>query len=117
MQKLSSDEQTNTEISPQSNRQQVPGKNLLILATQNGNVVVTNGAPKMNHIRKMGVGSEITAMEYISNKEFRISLRDGQPTPLIAFAFRTISSISGDAKSRIRVWSFRDNEIMWSASG
>lgn len=93
----------------------VPQNHLMIAADMNGTVTVTSGPPKMDIIRKHCIGSEITALEYICDKNFKAPLReqhDGSGVSLLVLAFRSISSAAGNSKSRIRLWNFRSNEII-----
>ncbi len=85
----------------------------MVAGDLNGTITVTKGCPKMNIERKMCVGSEITALEYIYHRGFRAPMRENnEAVPVLAVAFRSISSAAANAKSRIRLWDYRSNQTL-----
>ncbi len=84
----------------------------MITADQNGTVVITTGAPEMTVMRRSCKGSEMTALEHIQDATFRAAIKDGAPLPLLAYAYRSISGVNGDGKSRVAFWNYKANETL-----
>ncbi|CAD7929889.1 unnamed protein product [Amoebophrya sp. A25] len=91
----------------------IPEKKLLITADQAGTIVITGGPPKMDIIRRVCTGSEIVAMEHVQNKDLKASVKNPEEgVPLLVYAYRSISGVYGDGKSRIRFWNYKSNEML-----